>query len=1011
MEPIGGFYHKDTMALQKQLVSLNFSKGLDTRTDPFQVGDERLIVLENGVFTTPGKLSKRNGHTTLSNLIEGTNAAHTRGLGLATYEWDQQELLMFDGYNMFSYLNQQERWSNRGKYSHITAESRSVHQNSYNQINPEVVSYNNIAVYVWEDSRGGLRYSAIDLATNTNIVADTQLVADGYNPQARVFANVFLICYTTSGGSLCYKTISYTSPTSLSSATTLVSDLDTTYPVYDVCVVGSRCFFAYNRNSNDTNVFYMDTSFTTGTQVQYAMVADGGICLVGDEVQNVWIFISDRTSAIKCAVRNYNNTSVLSLTTIESYGGTQKHIAATVVDDVATVWYEFLDNSNASDGYVKSTTATLTGTVATPSVFMRSVGLASKGWTCDGYSFVTLTHESTYQSTYFVADTNANVLARLSSLQGGGLVSAEVLPSVSSLGDNTYLLPTGRKGRFLATNTEWYTLIGVHQNKLTINATNPSTAVIGNGLVLAGACPKYYDGSHLVEQGFHLYPENITLTDGYNQPDGYMDAGVYQYVVMYSWIDSKNNLHRSSPSPIQTITLADGYNTVTLTVPTLRITEKEDVFIQIFRTENAGTSFYEVTDPFAPLRNDKTVNSLTFRDTLNDVDLIGAPLAYTSGATDEELAAIPAPSCRIVATHQNRLWIAGLENPYQLWYSKNQQNRVAAEFSDYQFINIDPSGGPITGMVSMDDKLIVFKRNAVYYISGVGPDNTGASGTFEANVATKDVGAILTDNAVFAPVAVYTNGTVFKSATGIYQLNRGMYVEYIGAPVQGFNDNTLTSMIVVPETHTIRCGHSDGNVLVYDYINNLWSSFTNQRQVDAVIWNNTYAFLRSDGRVAVEDPTSHLDDGLDIKMALETGWRSFGDLQGFKRVWRLLLLGKRYGTHSLRVRAAYDYKDVWVQEALLDVDEVTGAGTYGSIGPYGTSDTSVYGNGNFGTGYQLYQFRFDFAQTAVQSIRLRIEDVQNGNYNEAFDISALTYEIGVIPGLGVVADANKAGVT
>lgn len=58
------------MALVKQNVDISFGKGLDTKTDPWRVAIGNFLSLENMVFTTAQRLTKRNGYGALKALPE-----------------------------------------------------------------------------------------------------------------------------------------------------------------------------------------------------------------------------------------------------------------------------------------------------------------------------------------------------------------------------------------------------------------------------------------------------------------------------------------------------------------------------------------------------------------------------------------------------------------------------------------------------------------------------------------------------------------------------------------------------------------------------------------------------------------------------------------------------------------------------------------------------------------------------------------------------------------------------
>jgi len=89
------------------------------------------------------------------------------------------------------------------------------------------------------------------------------------------------------------------------------------------------------------------------------------------------------------------------------------------------------------------------------------------------------------------------------------------------------------------------------------------------------------------------------------------------------------------------------------------------------------------------------------------------------------------PATKILALFDTRLWLVDAESPNTLWFSKQIIDSTPVEMSDLFTFYIAPttssqgSTGPTTALAPMDDKLIIFKGNAAYYINGQGPDNTG----------------------------------------------------------------------------------------------------------------------------------------------------------------------------------------------------------------------------------------------------------------------------------------------
>ena len=380
-----------------------------------------------------------------------------------------------------------------------------------------------------------------------------------------------------------------------------------------------------------------------------------------------------------------------------------------------------------------------------------------------------------------------------------------------------------------------------------------------------------------------------------------------------------------------------------------------------------------------------------------DSALISGRALYTTGGI---LDNIPAPSAKVVATHtaSQRIFLAGLENENVLQYSKIVFPGQPVEFNDALVIPVDPIGGKITALASMDEKLIIFEQDAVLFISGNGPNNAGQQDSFTVpeRIST-DVGCIDPKSVVLTP-----DGLMFKSRKGIYLLSRALQLGYIGAPVEAYNELTITSAKVVGELNQVRFTTNDGDTLVYNYVFKFWATFTNHKAQSSEVINNDYYYLRMNGELYKENRTSYSDAGTTIKMRVEIGWISFAVLQGFSRIYKMLILGDWYSKHLLKVQVAYDFKDAYLQSVIMDPELAKiNASTYGQDSPYGEVTGIPYG----GTG-DAYQVRINFKQQKCQSIKLLIEDEQE-NAGQGFSLSQITFEVGGKAGLFKLAKGKK----
>ena len=108
--------------MQKVNVPVQFGGGINTKVDPKQLQAGQLLTLQNGQFSKTGQINKRFGYKVLNNTIEGGGNI-TAGVELAVYE---NELILFDGNNLYSYLHATGNWSNRGTAISITTLDKDI---------------------------------------------------------------------------------------------------------------------------------------------------------------------------------------------------------------------------------------------------------------------------------------------------------------------------------------------------------------------------------------------------------------------------------------------------------------------------------------------------------------------------------------------------------------------------------------------------------------------------------------------------------------------------------------------------------------------------------------------------------------------------------------------------------------------------------------------------------------------------------------------------------------------
>ncbi len=673
------------------------------------------------------------------------------------------------------------------------------------------------------------------------------------------------------------------------------------------------------------------------------------------------------------------------------------HITLINNDTGSTLLYDTLDSENPKNNFITIVKLDENNNVLSSNVLARSVSLASAAFTIDGVIHINTIHDSFLQSTYFIIDEFSNIVSKISPGLAGTTLPVSNLPKVSKISDSKVILTNQIKGRTVIDNANFFSVLGVSETILDFNPERPyQNEEIGDILHIAGGFLTQYDGNRTVEHGFHIFPEDLTIEPSTNETS--LNPGTYQYSAIYVWTDNRGNLHRSAPSIGEEIILTTD-SALQVQIPTLRLTQKDDVVVELYRTEANGTIFYKVSETTIPTENDTTIDFVTIEDIITDQDLISREILYTTGGVLENIAA---PSSSIITSFADRVFIAGLEDEHRIQYSKQRFEDQPIEFSDVLTIQLNSRGGPITALSSMDEKLVIFKEQSIFYMSGDGPNNLGQQDSFiKPELVSSDIGCINIDSVVLTP-----DGLMFQSSKGIYLLSRNLQVSYIGAEVEGFNELTITSAITVPEENQVRFTTINGEALVYNYYFRKWAAYTNHEALNAINVNFTYFYLRSDGILYQENENSFTDNGSSVNIVVESGWISFAGVQAFQRVYKLLLLGEYKSPHKLRIRIAYDFNEAFTQEVIIDTQDFTDDTRYGQNSPYGNPTTTTYGgDGN------VHQMRIDLARQKCQSIKIRIEEIQSDleNLGEGLSISNIMFEVGTKQGTNKISTDRQYG--
>lgn len=1011
--------------LAKQPVSINFSKGLDTKTDPYQVQIGSFLSLVNSVFTKGGLLQKRNGYGTLGNL-PGSSYLTTFGGNLTGI-----------GTSIQAFSQASETPVNKGNFQPLSVNVSPVARSAINQTQCDtVIAANGLLCAVYTEINSGTaayKYSVQDSITGQNIINPTVIpVSSGVvtgSPRVFLLGGYFIVAFTnviSAVSHIQYIAISTSNPTTVTSNADIVAAyVSATTLSWDGVIVGSNLFISYNTTTGGQQVAIksLSASLALSSPVGFSgsIATVMSVCVDVSNSLNPVIYSSfyDSASSTGFVVAVDQNLNKLMTATEIITTGSVPAMTCVAQNGIVTTAFELAHNysydSSIPTHFTQAVSVTLpatvtTGTVGSITTVARSVGIASKAFIFGGTEYLLTAYQSPLQSTYFLMDFSGNIISRFAYENGGGYLNtglpyAQVNGSAVTIAylykdliSTTAPVLSATIGAPSVINI--YSQTGVNMASINFGASALSVSEIGANLSLSGGMLWAYDGQTINEQGFHLFPDSVEVST--STMGGSIAAQQYYYQVIYQWTDAQGNIIQSAPSVPETITTTGSSSANTIDIPTIRLSYKTGVKIMIYRWSAANEVYYQITSISAPTLNDPTTDSIAYVDTQADSAIVGNSILYTAGGVVEDT---PGPASTATALFDDRLWLIDAEDQNLLWYSKQIIEGTPVEMSDLFTLYIAPSTGAqgSTGnlkcLFPMDDKLILWKKDAIYYINGTGPDNTGANSQYSQPIfVSSTVGSANQNSIVFTP-----NGLMFQSDKGIWLLGRDLSTSYIGAPVEDFNQYSVNSAQNIPGTNQVRFTLSNGVTLMYDYFYEQWGSFEGVPAVSSTLYQGLHTSIDSSGQVSQETPENYLDNGNPVLLSFITSWINLAGLQGYQRAYFFYLLGTYLTPHKLNLQISYDYNSSPSQSTLISPDNFSS----GVPSPYGSPPAP------FGSQSNIEWWRVFFTKQRCTSFQITLNEVYDPSFGvpagQGLTLSGLNMIVGVKKGWRTQSAAHSAG--
>lgn len=981
-----------------------FAGGVNTKTDEKTVPTTQLLALENGVFTRATSIKKRNGYETLAT-IPGAVRLAQRG---------DAELLAFTDARGYS-VSADGFVSDTGAVYSAVGSDRPLVVTGTQQTQPDHATLSGVTVVAWEDSRGGVWWSTLDATSGRVLTAAAQADASGTAPRCVPAGANLHIYYATSGHRIMVIVVDPSNPTAIVTPQVLADDLDGTNSVYDACPTaraGTPAVLAWlEHGTTNIRIGYVDASGVLGSPLSGHASTLTYVTTRGATTPLAiayWFVDGGAGDAIGLAFNNAAATGVIATfsggSTIVAIASTSAYLAysgvsitrcALVITSATAAWAAFEETAaQASNRFTVAVPSAVPAGVSGSSVTIRSVGLASRAFARNGDAFAVFVHDTTSFNVYLTLQLGAGFAPSGRHVPGsaGGAPARKHLSSVHVDGD-VYSFALPFKQRLITENNDKFTETSVRLFALDFdNDQSHQYATFGHGLYLAGGCPLHYDGRIWSELGFHVGPELIATV---NAGGGSMTSSTtYLYRAWYEWTDAQGEIHLGPTSAGTVVTMGGGDTQVTLTLPTLRVTGKSNVRIMVARSEAADTGntaqLFRVTslDPSTAgaangyVANDPTIDTVTFLDRMSDDTLGTFDEIYTDGGI---FSNDPATLGSALSRGKSRLFASDPSDGAIVRYSQPFDDGFGVEWPPDLFTRVDPPAGDVVAIRSFDDREIIWTERAIFSFAGDGPAQDGSAtstGFSRVQIVPGDVGCSDPASVILIP-----GGYMFKSAKGIYLIDGSGTLRYIGAPVEAFNSQTIRRAMTLPDRTAVVFLTDSGVTLLYDYLFDQWSTFTNHEGLDAVVINGQYHYLRADGRLFRETIGAYSDAGQRITLALQTAWiHMLEQLQGWQLFGEMHLLGTWVSSHQLGVQYQLDYQSqlsdpVWLDAtgASSSTGWITGTNA-NTIGVEPISGSN-YGDGQYGDGQYggtppgEYAWRLDLYEPA-HSIQFRFQDFE-----------------------------------
>jgi hypothetical protein len=330
--------------------------------------------------------------------------------------------------------------------------------------------------------------------------------------------------------------------------------------------------------------------------------------------------------------------------------------------------------------------------------------------------------------------------------------------------------------------------------------------------------------------------------------------------------------------------------------------------VLFFRTEAATDAYYLVgTTPSL-----QGAASVSIVDSTTDASIRSNAPAYTNSRNIYQ----PLPASRMSGIAKNRLWLAKRdEESTEIWYSNKKEEGAAYSFTGPSSnvstygggtIRTPSTGGRITGIVELLDRVVIFKERSIYATDGEGFDERWQGTQFtEPYAIDLTLGCINPRS-----IVKFGSAIAFLSDRGIYTIGADMSVQPLGLQIKYFTDQyTINGAHALPVTSELVFTTSNVS-LVYNWVFGQWSIWGGLDCVSSTFDGDKIWFINPNGDIYKQNGTIIDGSNTWITMEVITPWISRAGAGGYQRLKSVQILGNIAGGTNfpgLYIDVGYQY--------------------------------------------------------------------------------------------------------